>query len=275
MLPMNQRNQAGLRRSVHSKGAPPGAHRMEDLQSELRFRVATVLEAVENATAGRWDVPEFQREFVWKPSQVCALADSLWRNYPIGPLLLWEPGTGVDGPAPVWIADGQQRLTALCLLCGFDPSWFQRKPERFRARVHQRFDIRFDVSAPNGWRFVAANPGRADSDPRLIPTGRLMATDATTRSGEYEMERLVRELKDARCCPELDAEEIYRRLARVSMLRHREIVATVVNHRRREEVLEIFARLNSRGMHFRRLLLKLLMEEIPAAIRGMRGRCQI
>jgi len=40
-------------------------------------------------------------------------------------------------------------------------------------------------------------------------------------------------------------------------------------------VLEIFARLNSRGMRFRRLLLKLAMEEIPAAIRGMKGRGQL
>ncbi len=252
------------------------AHSADDLEGACRFRVVTVMEAVDNVIAGRWDVPEFQRDFVWKPAQVCALADSLWRNYPIGALLLWEARrVGSSEPPPLWIADGQQRLTTLSLLCGSEPSWLRRKPQWFRARVHRRFDIRFDVSAPNGRRFVPANPARADGDPRLIPTARLMAIDAATRSGEHELEELVRELKDAGCCPELDAEEIYRRLARVSMIRQRGIVATVVNHRRRAEVLEIFARLNSRGMRFRRLLLKLAMEEIPAAIRGLRGRGQL
>ena len=53
------------------------------------------------------------------------------------------------------------------------------------------------------------------------------------------------------------------------MIRHRKLVATLVHHER-EDVLEIFERLNSRGMRFRRLLLKLAMEEIPAAIRGAR-----
>jgi hypothetical protein len=253
----------------------PAAHSPDDLEGACRFRVVTVIEAVERVIAGQWDMPEFQRDFVWKPAQVCALADSLWRNYPIGPLLLWEGRKVGSSEPPLWIADGQQRLTTLCLLYGCEPSWFRRKPEPFRARVHRRFDIRFDVSAPNGRRFVAADQWRANSDPRLLPTSRLMAIDAATRSGEHELERLVGELKDAGCCPELDAEEIYRRLARVSMIRHRGIVATVVNHRQREEVLEIFARLNSRGMRFRRLLLKLAMEEIPAAIRGMRGRSQL
>jgi hypothetical protein len=55
------------------------------------------------------------------------------------------------------------------------------------------------------------------------------------------------------------------------MIYQRELVATLVEHPR-EDVLEIFERLNSRGMRFRKLLLKLAMEEIPAAIRGARGR---
>ena len=55
------------------------------------------------------------------------------------------------------------------------------------------------------------------------------------------------------------------------MIRKRELVATLVQHER-EGVLEIFERLNSRGMRFRKLLLKLAMEEIPAAIRSVRGQ---
>jgi hypothetical protein len=49
------------------------------------------------------------------------------------------------------------------------------------------------------------------------------------------------------------------------------LAVTQVEHER-EDVIEIFERLNSRGMRFRKLLLKLAMEEIPAAIRAARGR---
>jgi uncharacterized protein with ParB-like and HNH nuclease domain len=35
-------------------------------------------------------LPEFQREFVWKRSQAKELMISLFKNYPIGSLLIWE-----------------------------------------------------------------------------------------------------------------------------------------------------------------------------------------
>jgi len=250
-----------------------GAERPENREAGYSFNVVSAIEAVQSAVAGQWDIPEFQREFVWKPSQVCALADSLWRSYPIGALLLWRVGKGGDGRAPLWVADGQQRLTALCLLHGAVPSWLKRKPEEFRANMRRRFDIRFDVSARTAPRFVVANvSGNRRSDPALVPTGKLMALDPRSRRGSSELERLAVQLKAAGCCPELDTAELYQRLAHVSLMRRREVVATLIDHQQREEVLDIFARLNSRGMRFRRLVLKLAMEEIPAAIRGLRGR---
>jgi hypothetical protein len=261
---------------ISDQGAAAGTHGEENLEGACSFRVVTVMEAVEQAAAGQWDVPEFQREFVWKPAQVCGLADSLWRNYPIGALLLWQMETQGGRQPPLWIADGQQRVTALCLLHGQTPSWFSRKPDEFRSRVRQRFDIRFDISAHGGPRFLIASELRRneESDPRFIPTGRLMAIDPDSKNGRNELERLVRDLKDAGCCPGLDEPQIYRRLLRVSLMRRREVVATLVNHQQRDEVIDIFERLNSRGMRFRKLVLKLMMEEIPAAIRGMKGRYQ-
>lgn len=255
---------------------PPATNDHENSEGACSFRVVAVAEAVEQTVAGGWDVPEFQREFVWKPAQVCALADSLWRNYPIGSLLLWQAATDSDGHPPLWVADGQQRLTALCLLHGQVPLWFSRKPEEFRSRVRQRFDVRFDISANGDPRFVIASDAQGNGKryPRLIPTGRLMAIEPGSAGGRNELERLVRDLKDAGCCRDLDDAQIYLRLERVSMMRRRQVVATLVNHQQRDEVLDIFQRLNSRGMRFRKLLLKLAMEEIPAAIRSMRGRYQ-
>ena len=257
-----------------NQGAALGTQGPESFEGACSTRVVTVMEAVERSVAGQWDVPEFQREFIWKPSQVCDLADSLWRNYPIGALLLWQVGTEAGVQRPLWIADGQQRLTTLCLLHGQAPFWFSRKSDKFRSRIRQRFDLRFDISARAGSRFVVAGKQRRnqESDPHLIPTGRLMAIDPGDISGREELERLVRDLKDAGCCRDQADGQIYRRLLRVSMMRRREVVVTLVDHQQRNDVLDIFQRLNSRGMRFRRLMLKVLMEEIPAAIRGMRSR---
>jgi len=85
------------------------------------------------------------------------------------------------------------------------------------------------------------------------------------------LELLVGRLKTLASYRAVDSAELYRRLSRAVMIYQRKLVATLVEHPR-EDVLEIFERLNSRGMRFRKLLLKLAMEEIPAAIRGARGR---
>jgi hypothetical protein len=90
---------------------------------------------------GRLHLPDLQRGFVWSSDRVQALHDSLYRSYPVGALLLWEPswegeapfstrawdicppdeltGRGrPEQPIPVqpgslFVLDGQQRLTSI------------------------------------------------------------------------------------------------------------------------------------------------------------------
>jgi len=88
-------------------------------------------ELVERAVGHYLSVPEFQRGFVWKPIQVRDLAESLWLDFPIGSLLIWNSSTAVeeriarDAKRPtLWIVDGQQRTTALCILFGRKPYWW-------------------------------------------------------------------------------------------------------------------------------------------------------
>ena len=47
---------------------------------------------------GRLHLPDLQRGFVWSADRVRALYDSLYRSYPVGALLLWEPKW--EGEAP-------------------------------------------------------------------------------------------------------------------------------------------------------------------------------
>lgn len=63
-------------------------------------------------------IPEIQRPFVWKGTQVRDLMDSLYKGYPTGYLILWKnpnvklkDGTISSGKKVV--IDGQQRITAL------------------------------------------------------------------------------------------------------------------------------------------------------------------
>ena len=73
-------------------------------------------------------LPEMQRRYVWKSSQVRDLIDSLYRGYPSGAILLWEtPGDvqlqsfaveqdGTPVSSQQLLLDGQQRLTSLTAL---------------------------------------------------------------------------------------------------------------------------------------------------------------
>ena len=78
--------------------------------------------------AGRFEIPDFQREFEWKPWDIRELMRSIFLDYYIGSLLLWkgkkenfealscEPIYGYgkpEGRREFIVLDGQQRLTAL------------------------------------------------------------------------------------------------------------------------------------------------------------------
>ena len=71
---------------------------------------------------GNYALPEFQRGYVWTRSDVRKLMYSLYRDYPVGSLLIWDAATDPDiirgdgtpssGTVSL-ILDGQQRMTSL------------------------------------------------------------------------------------------------------------------------------------------------------------------
>ena len=85
-----------------------------------------ISDLVQAAKNGEYDIPEFQREFIWRPIQVADLADSLSRGYPIGCLVVWKPVKEGE-KVPFYVVDGQQRMTALCIMFGERPSWKETK----------------------------------------------------------------------------------------------------------------------------------------------------
>ena len=97
---------------------------MKDAQKPDHISLTTLLNRLKE---GRYVIPDFQREFEWKPWDISELMRSIFLDYYIGSLLLWkgkkenfdslscEPIYGYQGSQnPEYIVlDGQQRLTAI------------------------------------------------------------------------------------------------------------------------------------------------------------------
>ena len=97
---------------------------MKDVQKPNHVSLTNLIGRLRN---GRYVIPDFQREFEWKPWDIRELMRSVFLDYYIGCLLLWkgtpenfdalacEPIYGFDGEgdASHIVLDGQQRLTAM------------------------------------------------------------------------------------------------------------------------------------------------------------------
>lgn len=218
----------------------------------MAYEQTKLLELVERAVNHRWSIPEFQRGFVWKPTQVRDLAESLWLDYPIGSLLVWNSGhqaeerVAVDSQRPSqWLVDGQQRTTALCVLFGRKPYWWSSADDW--NKTVKRYDIRFDVDAKESPFFWVANAGiRKAKGSRYVPLSNLLVLDTQKEQDQKQLTNLAREIKAQGLCDGMDAMEVFTRLDRVRKIREKEIVTVTVDHEL-EDVVEIFSRLNSRG----------------------------
>ena len=218
----------------------------------MGYEQTKLLELVERAVSHRWSIPEFQRGFVWKPTQVRDLAESLWLDYPIGSLLVWNSGhqaqerVAVDAQRPSqWLVDGQQRTTALCVLFGRKPYWWASSDEWNKTLM--RYDIRFDVDAKQPPYFWVANAGiRRAKGSRYVCLSDLLVLDTQKEQDQRQLTDMAREIKTQGLCDGMDAMEVFTRLDRVRKIREKEIVTVTIDHEL-EDVVEIFSRLNSRG----------------------------
>src|SRR5262249_22362971 len=211
---------------------------------------------VEKSVHHKWSIPEFQRGFVWKPTQVRDLVDSLWRGYPVGTLLVWDSQRSVltrnvpDGQAPEqWLVVGQQRTTAVCILSGRRPYWWNSKDSW--ETIVKRFDIRFDVDAKTERYFwVASAAHQKVKTSRYIPVSDLFSLDTARSEDQKTLLDLAKQVKLDGLCDGMDVTEVYTRLDRLRKIRDAEVVVITVGNEL-EDVVEIFARLNSKGERVR------------------------
>lgn len=116
---------------------------------------------------GELQLPEMQREYVWRATRVRDLFDSLYRGYPSGVILAWESDEviatrdfAVDSAAPatrpLLLLDGQQRLTSLS-------SVLRGEPVTVRGRVRP-IEILFNLEHPDELTFVTDVNENSDED---------------------------------------------------------------------------------------------------------------
>jgi hypothetical protein len=218
----------------------------------MAYEGVKIRELVDRAVAHTWSIPEFQRGFVWKSTQVRDLLESLWLDYPIGSLLVWNSSGPVqeqqaqDAQRPgLWVVDGQQRTTALGILFGRKPYWWHSVDDWNRTIA--RYDIRFDVNAKEPPYFLVANAAiRKAPRTRYIPVRELLVLDTDKEGDQKLLREFAQRVKLEGFCDGMDAMEVYTKLNRIRNIRDKDVVVITVGHEL-EDVVEIFSRLNSRG----------------------------
>jgi hypothetical protein len=209
-----------------------------------------IREIVERAVNNKLDIPEFQREFIWDAQKVRFLAESLYRQYPVGSFLFWDSSDytetkGAQGAgSPTWIVDGQQRTTALCLLLGRKPYWWPEVKDWNEAL--KRFDVLVNLLPDDEIvEFSLPNPVRRN-DARWFPAREVLkvddvkdltqlATGMAQRVADGDQDRAIAIFA-----------EVHGRMEQLWQVTKTDIPIVTIDHEP-EDVAEVFARLNQAG----------------------------
>lgn len=134
---------------------------------------------VEKLLSGEIVLPDIQRDFVWSGSKIPRLLDSLYNEWPVGSILLWQTALDVPiksaavlqgtaiGVRPAILLDGQQRMTTLARVMAPE-----RVPEGQRPP-----DVRFH---PGRREFRTANAIQA-KDPAWLRVSEILKDGAQFR----------------------------------------------------------------------------------------------
>src|SRR5688572_15144349 len=84
----------------------------------------TIKDALKRIERNEYVLPAIQREFVWRPEQICRLFDSLMQGYPFGGFLFWkvEPENSGEYKFYGFVRDYHQRDNPHCPELGLSPN---------------------------------------------------------------------------------------------------------------------------------------------------------
>jgi hypothetical protein len=186
---------------------------------------------VGQVSAGEIKLPEIQRAYVWKPTQVARLVESIYRGYPSGSLLFWRTSetpetrtvaanapTALPATLPLYLLDGQQRLTSLHRVL----------------TDHPEAQVVFNIE-----KHAFQNQSAATKkDLSWVKVHEITRADADL----FEIQRRLLALG----LP-IDSKEIGRRLNRVAAIPAYRYHLEILTELPYEEVAQIFVRVNSGG----------------------------
>ena len=219
-------------------------------------------ELVERFSKGQILLPQFQRDYVWKPAKIRNLLDSLLKGFPVGGFYFWRPA---EGPIDVkhqalgkqqispeffgYLIDGQQRLTSL--EAAFDLFTGEDKD----GSVLRCF---LDLAAPDDGhardtRLFASYGGnqtvarRADkADPTLIPLeGLFKGFDPDLRKATEKQLESVSGWNEKGIGDAMD------RFDRACKMLDQPVPCTTISNLEDRDAVEVFSRLNKGGAALR------------------------
>lgn len=183
-------------------------------------------------------IPAFQRGFVWDQEQVINLLDSIYRDYPIGSILLWNSHERLRSTRNVggflipertpqypvnYVLDGQQRLSTIYAIFGKNRT---EDPNNVQYKIDTEiFDIYFDLDEKE---FLPKNS--------LKESHRNLRLNSLLNAGEFinEIKEYSPERRDV-------AVELQ------SKFQNYEVPIITTYKRKKEEVGIIFERINNTG----------------------------
>ena len=201
----------------------------------MQYSVSAILGLIE---AGEFVIPEIQRPFVWKRSQVRDLIDSMYKGYPIGYIITWKnpdvrtkDGNLASGRHV--LIDGQQRITALMAAI----SGLEVLDEDFnKGRIKIAFN---PIETDQSKIFEVQDASHLRDKQWIEDISELFKPDFKQRSfeNEYSKNNKVSDLDEL--------SEVIRKLKGIA---NRQIGVIELNHALDiSEVTEIFIRINSKG----------------------------
>jgi hypothetical protein len=197
-----------------------------------------IADLVEASVRGDYQIPEFQREFVWRPAQVADFVDSLSAGYPVGCLVVWKPAA-IEGKAPAYVVDGQQRITALCIMFGKRPSWKDDKEWRATSDTCGQH---LNVSSDGGVSF-----GRKRGGWISLPISEILA-----KLSDDEVTNLVSQTLDAtKITSDKARTALYEKAKEVWRIRVNALPIVEANTQDPMAVAEMYRRLNLLGTKIR------------------------
>ncbi len=137
--------------------------------SKAEYKVSTLVDMIDS---GALQLPEMQRQYVWRQAKVRDLLDSLYRGYPSGIILAWNAphdsevetrafaiAANKDEAANLLLLDGQQRLTSLSSVLRGEPVYVRGRKTPV--------EILFNLDHPDDLTFITEVNEDVESDDDL------------------------------------------------------------------------------------------------------------